>query len=160
MQVLIRQIAEKDNESLAKMIRNVFIEHNAPTKGTVYSDPTTDNLFELFKQPKSVLWVAELNKKVVGCCGIFPTVGLEKDCVELVKFYIGAESRGKGIGKLLMEKCIETAKDFNYTQMYIESLPAFDKAISIYEKSGFKKIKKPLGNSGHSSCNIWMLKDL
>ncbi|MBL7917824.1 MAG: GNAT family N-acetyltransferase, partial [Bacteroidia bacterium] len=42
MQVLIRQIKEEDNESLAKMIRYVFIEHNAPTKGTVYSDPTTD----------------------------------------------------------------------------------------------------------------------
>ncbi|MBL7918194.1 MAG: GNAT family N-acetyltransferase, partial [Bacteroidia bacterium] len=130
------------------------------TKGTVYSDPTTDNLFELFKQPKSVLWVAEVNNNVMGCCGIYPTEGLKKDCVELVKFYIGAESRGKGIGKLLMEKCIETAKDFNYTQMYIESLPEFNKAISIYEKSGFKKIKKPLGNSGHSGCNIWMLKDL
>lgn len=160
MQVLIRKIEEKDNESLAKMIREVFIEHKAPTEGTVFSDPTTDNLFELFKHPKSVLWVAEVNNQAMGCCGIYPTDGLEKNCVELVKYYISSEVRGKGIGKLLMEKCIEAAKENNFTQMYIESLPAFDKAISIYEKSGFKKLKKPLGNSGHSGCIIWMLKNL
>jgi putative acetyltransferase len=160
LQIIIRQIEEKDNALLAKIIRDVFIEHHAPTKGTVYSDTTTDNLFELFKQAKSVLWVAELNNRLVGCCGIFPTEGLEKNCVELVKFYIAAEARSKGIGKLLMEKCIESAKEFNFRKMYIESLPAFDKAISIYEKSGFNKLKKPLGNSGHSGCNIWMLKDL
>lgn len=160
MNITIRQIEEKDNLSLAKMIRNVFEEHDAPQKGTVYSDPTTDNLFELFQAPKSILWVAEINSKIIGCCGIYPTKGLNETCAELVKFYLSKDARGKGIGKELMQKCSLSAKQFDYTQLYLESLPQFSKAVSMYEKQGFIRLKQPLGHSGHISCDIWMIKDL
>ena len=142
------------------MIRQVFDEHQAPQKGTVYSDPTTDNLFELFQAEKSLLWVAEIDSKIVGCCGIFPTTGLPEKCAELVKFYLSAKARGKGIGKSLMEKSIESARELGYTELYLESLPEFSNAVSIYEKQGFLKLDQPLGESGHTTCNIWMLKKL
>lgn len=160
MKTIIRQILEKDNLSLAQMIRAVFEEHNAPREGTVFSDPTTDNLYRLFQTAKSVLWVAEVNGEIVGCCGVYPSNGLDENCVELVKFYLAKEARGKGIGKELMQKSIESAVESGYTQLYLESLPHFSKAVSIYEKQGFKKLTGPLGKSIHTSCNIWMLKDL
>ena len=156
----IRKVNKNDNFFIAKMIRKVFVEHNAPQKGTVYSDPTTDNLFELFQVKKSLLWVAEVDGEIVGCCGIYPTIGLPENCVELVKFYISAKSRGKGIGKILMGKSIESARDLGYSELYLESLPKFSNAISIYEKQGFLKLDQPLGKSGHITCNIWMLKKL
>lgn len=156
----IRKVIKDDNLLLAKMIRQVFHEYNAPHNGTVYSDPTTDNLFELFQVEKSLLWVAETDNEIVGCCGIYPTIGLPENCTELVKFYLSAGSRGKGIGKILIEKSIESAKGFGYSEIYLESLPEFSKAVSIYEKQGFIKLDRPLGKSGHSSCNIWMLKKL
>jgi putative acetyltransferase len=156
----IRKIKLSDNPFLSKIIRNVFDEHKAPRKGTVYSDPTTDNLFDLFKKEKSVLWVAENDKKIVGCCGIYPTSGLPKNCAELVKYYLFKESRGKGIGRMLMEKSIQSAKIFKYTELYLESLPEFSNAVSIYEKQGFIKLAKPLGESGHTTANIWMIKKL
>ena len=160
MKLFIRKIEEKDNLSLAQMIRAVFEEDHAPREGTVYSDPTTDNLFELFKTSKSILWVAELNNQIKGCCGIYPSEGLDKNCAELVKFYLAQDARGQGVGKELMQRSIESAKDFGYKQLYLESLPHFAKAVSIYEKQGFVKLDQPLGKSIHTSCNIWMLKEL
>lgn len=151
-----RIIENRDNKLLAQIIRKVFIEHNAPQHGTVYSDPTTDNLFELFKTPKSILWIAEFEQKPVGCCGIFPTKGLPSACVELVKFYLAKEHRGKGVGKELILKSIQSAKDFGYSNLYLESLDHFATAIGIYNKLGFKKINKPLCDSVHSTCDIWM----
>ncbi len=156
----IRQVKEPDNLSLAKMIRKVFEEHDAPKKGTVYSDPTTDALFESFQTEKSILFVAEKNEKILGCCGIYPTKGLPEQCVELVKFYLPAASRGKGIGKILMERSIAAAREFGYSELYIESLPQFSKAVKMYQKQGFMTLKNPLGASGHTSCTIWMLKNL
>jgi len=156
----IRQVKESDNPYLSKMIRKVFEEHNAPKDGTVYSDPTTDYLYESFQIERSVLWVAENNNKILGCCGVYPTNGLPKQCAELVKFYLPKESRGKGIGKILMEKSIDWAEKFGYSELYIESLPQFSKAVNMYEKQGFIQLKNPLGASGHTSCNIWMLKSL
>lgn len=158
MKTNIRSIQQADNATLASIIRAVFIEHNAPKKGTVYSDPTTDDLFQLSQTPKSVFWVAEIDDEIVGCCGIYPTDGLDENCTELVKFYIHQSARGKGVGRKLMEKCVEAAKGFGYTKMYIESLPHFAKAVDIYKKQGFEILKNPLGNSGHPGCNIWMVK--
>ncbi|MGC4022195.1 MAG: GNAT family N-acetyltransferase [Cyclobacteriaceae bacterium] len=160
MGLKIRKIEAGDNLALANMIKSVFEEHDAPRQGTVYSDPTTNNLFELFQKPKSIHWVADLDGEILGCCGIYPTEGLPNGCAELVKFYLPKKARGKGIGKELMEMSIKSAKEFGYKQLYIESLPQFAKAVGIYEKLGFAKLNNPLGNSGHGSCNIWMLKDL
>jgi putative acetyltransferase len=156
----IRQVKESDNLHLSKMIREVFEEHDAPKNGTVYSDPTTDHLYESFQIEKAVLWVAENKNKILGCCGIYPTTGLPEQCVELVKFYLPKESRGKGIGKILMEKSIDWAEKFGYSELYIESLPQFSKAVNMYQKQGFIQLDNPLGTSGHTSCNIWMLKKL
>jgi putative acetyltransferase len=158
--LVIRKVEESDNNPLAKLIRDVFEEYDAPRKGTVYSDPTTDDLYALFKEPGSVLWVAILDNKILGCCAIYATEGLPKGCAELAKFYLKKEARGKGIGKQLMQKCFRSAIEMGYKQLYIESLPKFSQAVSMYEKYGFTKLDKPLGNSGHTSCNIWMIKNL
>lgn len=160
MAFIIKKIVPDDNPLLAKIIREIFEEFDAPREGTVYSDPTTDNLFELFSEENSVLWVAESDRDPIGCCGIYPTAGLPKGYAELVKFYINARFRGKGIGKLLLDKCIASASEFGFTHLYIESLPVFSKAIDMYIKADFEFLDKPLGNSGHNSCNVWMLKTL
>lgn len=158
--MVIRKIEKRDNTKIAEIIRSCFRDFNAPTSGTVFEDPTTDNLSELFQKEKSVLYVAEEDGDVVGCCGIFPTDSLPDDTAELVKSYLSAEARGKGVGKSLMEISIEAARQMGYKRIYIESLPEFSKAVSIYEKQGFQYLEKPLGNSGHSGCNLWMIKDL
>jgi putative acetyltransferase len=97
---------------------------------------------------------------IIGGCGVYPTSGLPEGCAELVKFYLTSSFRGKGIGWKLMEKTFESAKEFGYKKLYLESLPELGKAISLYERAGFKKISTHLGNSGHFGCDIWMLKDL
>ena len=158
--VIIREVVEADNSLLSKLIREVFHEFNAPEKGTVYSDPTTDNLYALFHKPGAVLWVAEINGEVLGCCGVYPTEGLEKDCAELAKFYLSGKIRGKGIGKQLMLQCFQSAKEMQYKKLYLESMPQFSMAVSMYEKYGFTQLDGPLGNSGHTTCSIWMTKEL
>lgn len=155
----IREIRKEDNAAVANMIRAVFDEFNAEKKGTVYSDPTTDQLFELFKQEKSRFYVALLEDEIVGCCGVFPSPGLPEGCAELVKLYLAKEARGKGIGRDLMERSTEAAKELGYKQLYLESLSVFKKAVQIYLKQGFKQIDQAL-STVHPGCNLWFLKDL
>lgn len=156
----IRKIQKEDNPILSKIIKDVFIEFDCAKSGTVFTDPTTDHLFEVFQEKDAVCFVAEDEHQIFGCCGIFPTKGLPENCTELVKFYLSNESRGKGIGKALMQKCEDTAKELGYKQIYIESLPEFGKAVGMYEKGGYKLLDHRLGDSGHFGCDIWMVKDL
>ncbi len=160
MKSIIRPIKKSDNPKLAQIIRDAFDEHNAPTQGTVYSDPTTDQLFELFQHQKSACFVAEHHGKVVGCCGIFPTEGLDEDCCELVKYYISADARGIGLGQKLLYQCEASALDLGYKCIYVESFPEFGKAVRIYENAGYRAIPKALGQSGHYACSIFMIKDI
>jgi len=156
----LRLVQPSDNPFLAHLIRAVFHEYNAPKEGTVYADSTTDHLYELFLTEQSQLCVAEFNDVIVGCCGIYPTPGLPDYCVELVKLYLSQSARGQGIGKALLEKSIEGARKLGYTQVYLESLPIFSTAVHLYKNTGFQTLEQPLGASGHTSCNVWMLKDL
>lgn len=157
----LRAVRKEDNPFLAKIIRSAFIEFDAPLTGTVYEDPTTDDLFDLFEPiDRSALFVAELNNNIVGCCGIYPTEGLDTDYAELVKFYLDARARNLGIGKALFEKSIQAARAMKYKNLYIESQPSFAKAVKMYENYNFQYLDQPLGNSGHNNCDVWMLKKL
>lgn len=160
MSVQIRSLEQRDNPVIAELIRTVFREFKIDKPGTVYTDPTTDDLFSLFRTPRSAYWIAEEHGIILGGCGIFPTPGLPRGCAELVKFYVAADQRGKGTGNALMQKSIESAKEFGYRQLYLESFPELSKAVSMYERNGFTALSHPLGNSGHFACTLWMAKDL
>ena len=156
----IRPIESGDNEALAKVIRTALAEFGANKPGTVYFDPTTDALYELFRTPGSFYYVATHDVKVIGGCGIFPTENLPNGTCELVKLYVTKEARGTGLGKQLMEQSMSWAKENGYTQVYLESMPELNQAVSLYEKLGFERQCSALGNSGHFGCDIWMVKDL
>jgi putative acetyltransferase len=158
--LIIRKIEFEDNEALAKIVRNALAEFGANKPGTVYFDDTTDHLYEMFQEPGSMYWVAEQNGEVIGGGGIYPTDGLPEQTCELVKMYLKPEVRGKGLGKELIEKCLEFAKGFGYLQVYIETMPELKKAVTVYEKFGFEYLDGPIGNSGHYGCDVWMLKRL
>ena len=156
----IRPIEHRDNAKVASVIRAAFEEFGAPKQHTVYSDASTDSLYEFFQHEKSALWVAEENGEVVGSCGVYPTEGLPDGWGEIVKFYLAKSSRGKGIGKSLMLKSIESAHNLGYKTLYIESFPEFKKAVGMYESLGFRSIDHQMGNSGHTATSIWMIRDV
>lgn len=159
-QIRIKDIQLTDNPQLAVIVRDTLTEFGANVPGTVYFDVTTDALFELFQTPKSAYYVAEMNGKIVGGAGIYPTEYLPQNTCELVKMYLLPEARGLGLGRMLMERCLETAKAQGFKQVYLETLPELKQALSVYEKFGFEYLSAPLGNSKHFGCGLWMLKRL
>ena len=74
--VQIRDLRKEDNPGLAKIVRDTLAEFGANHPNTVYYDPTTDTLFEVFQTPRSKYFLAEINGEMVGGGGIYPTDGL------------------------------------------------------------------------------------
>ena len=114
----------------------------------------------MFLEQGSVYWVALADSKVIGGCGIFPTKGLPDGFAELVKLYVSADFRGQGVGNDLMAIASESAKELGYSKLYLETLPELRRAVSLYERAGYELLEKPLGESGHFACDIWMVKEL
>lgn len=160
MEIVFRPIEEKDNPAMAALIRGILEEFGLARPGTVYTDPTTDALYQLFQAEGSAYLVAESGGVLVGGCGIYPTPGLPDGCGELVKFYVASACRGQGIGRDLLQANLAVARALGYQQLYLESFPELSKAVSMYEKAGFRELPHALGQSGHTACTLWMLKDL
>ncbi|EDP96167.1 GNAT family N-acetyltransferase [Kordia algicida OT-1] len=156
----IRKIQPHDNAAIAACIRLAIPEFGMPKVGTAYEDAETDAMFEAYQGEREVYYVIEEDGEVVGGAGIKGLRDNTTNVCELQKMYFLKKTRGKGYGKLLFEKCLQTAKEFGYAQCYLESSPKFKAAIHIYELFGFKHLDKPLGKTGHYSCDVWMLKEL
>ncbi len=156
----IREIEAKDNQKIAAAIREVLIEFGVPKVGTAYADKILDTLYEAYQKEHAVYYVLTNGKEIVGGAGIAHLDNFEGNVCELQKMYFKSEARGKGLGKKMMDLCLSRAKEFGYEQCYLETLPYMEDARKLYRKVGFKDLDAPMGDTGHYSCNLWMLKIL
>ncbi len=157
---IIREIKPSDNLALAKAIRDVLIEFKVAKTGTSFSDSSLDDMFEEYNINNAIFYVIENNGIVYGGAGIKKLNNYENTVCELQKMYFLPESRGIGLGRKMMSLCLKKAKEFDFKKCYLETLPNMENARKLYAKYGFVSIKKSLGDTGHSNCNIWMIKNL
>jgi len=157
---IIREIALKDNLELANVIRSVIVEMGAPKIGTAYEDKATDQMFETYQKEKATYFVVEHNNKIAGGAGIAQLDNFEGNTCELQKMYFLPVVRGRGLGAKLIAACLEKAKEFGFDSCYLETLPYMEAAVKLYKKYGFENLDKPMGNTCHYSCNVWMIKKI
>ncbi len=160
MNTIIRKIEQKDNAEVAALIRNVLIEHNVPKVGTAYADASLDCMYETYSAPDSAYFVVESSGRLIGGAGIAPLENGPLDTCELQKMYFLPEARGTGFGAAMMEKCLNSARKSGFSQCYLETMPYMEAAQKLYRKSGFEYLDAPMGDTGHSSCPVWMLAPL
>lgn len=156
----IREISPEDNEQVAKVIRKVLEDMGVPKVGTAYADKALDDMYAEYDVPKATYFVVEQDGKIIGCAGIAPLQNYAGNVCELQKMYFLEEARGKGIGSEMMQVCLQRAKEFGFDECYLETMPYMAAAQKLYIKNGFEYIDAPLGNTGHYSCPVWMLKKL
>ncbi len=157
----VRLIEQQDNAGIAAVIREVSAEHGLTAdKGFAVADPILDTLFEVYNKPRSAYWVVEMDGEIVGGGGVSQLAGGDNETAELQKMYLSSVLRGKGLAKKIVQMSLEFAKQQGYTRCYLETTKDVQAAIKLYEKLGFEFIDAPLGNTGHSDCEIRMLKAL
>ncbi|MFZ2429855.1 MAG: GNAT family N-acetyltransferase [Lutibacter sp.] len=156
----IREIQLNDNPKIAQVIRKILVEFGVPKVGTAYADKILDTLYEAYDTEKAIYYVIEKEGEIFGGAGIKQLDNYEGNVCELQKMYFLPEARGIGLGSKMMETCLKKAKEFGFEQCYLETLPYMEGARKLYRKVGFKDLEAPMGDTGHYSCNLWMLKDL
>ncbi len=157
----IRKIAPRDNEEVAQIVRQVFEELGVPKTGTAYEDKELNMMYEAFStMPNADYFVIEDKGRLIGCAGIAPLANFEGNVCELQKMYFLPEARGRGLGKKLIEICLEQAKVYGFESCYLETMPYMKTAQALYQKNGFEYIDAPMGCTGHSACPVYMLKKL
>ncbi|CZF83907.1 Acetyltransferase (GNAT) family protein [Grimontia celer] len=156
----LRLLEPADNAAIATVIRKVSEEYGLTAdKGYSVADPTLDVLSESYKAENAAYWVVEQNGKILGGGGIAPLPG-EVGVCELQKMYFRPELRGRGFARRLAAMAMKFARNQGYHSCYLETTACLKEAIHLYKSLGFKRVDAPLGNTGHTDCEVAMLKKL
>ncbi len=156
----LRLIEKKDNAVVADIIRLVMKEFKAVGCGFSINDAEVDDMYTAYAPERSAFFVVELDGRVLGCGGFAPLTGGAADTCELRKMYFKAELRGLGAGTQLLNLCLEEAAKSGYRKCYLETMGGMEQARRLYGRHGFKNLEHPMGNTGHSSCETWMAREL
>jgi len=158
--IRIRLIETDDNTVVAEIIRQVMTEFQAIGCGYSINDPEINDMHTAYAMKDSAFYVVTLHDRVLGCGGFGPLTGGDSETCELRKMYFKAELRGMGVGAKLLMLCLEEAKRAGFKRCYLETIDNMEQARRLYGKHGFKYMDGPMGNTGHTSCGTWMVRDL
>ncbi len=78
--------------------------------------------------------IVEVNGEIVGCCALHVSWG---DLAEIKSLAVAEEFHGQGWGKMLIEKCIEEARELGVPQVF-----ALTYRPTFFERMGFSRIDK------------------
>jgi putative acetyltransferase len=156
----IRPIESRDNAAVASIIRTVMPEFGADGPGFAIHDTEVDDMHAAYSRPRCAYFVVERDGKVIGGGGVAPLDGGDADVCELRKMYFLSEARGIGAGADMMQLCLSAARGFAFKRCYLETLTGMNAAQVLYRKNGFEPIAKPMGGTGHFSCDQFYIRDL
>ena len=109
-----------------------------------------DNPLVYIKKGSSI-FLAHFNDKVVGTISLIP---IDKDNYEILKLGVVDGYKGLGIGRKLMQICIDICKEKKIQSIVLESSSKLESALKLYEKLGFKHIE--VANAHFLSADVKM----
>ena len=84
------------------------------------------------------IWLARCDGEIIGSSALIK----EHDGIfELAKMSVGEPWRGKGISKLLIEVCLQKAKELRASKVELFSNHQLSAALKLYERYGFKYVE-------------------
>lgn len=153
-----KKLSAEYDKLLAKLIRYNLKAHHLDIPGTVYFDKGLDNLSAYYKEKGRAYYLLLDNGYLAGGIGLAEFNDFENTC-ELQKLYLDDKYKGNGLGYKLISLIEEKAKGLGYKHIYLETHTNLKAAIHIYEKCGYKEIKRPMFVV-HGTMNKFYFKDL
>ena len=99
---------------------------------------------EVLNQPREIvinrggfIFLLKDNDAIIGSAGIYKVNDEE---FELIKMYVAPEYRGKKYGEILLQHCLDKAKEIHASKIILYSNSRLQTAIRMYERFGFKHV--------------------
>ena len=105
---------------------------------------------------REAAWVAELDGRRVGSVYC---VRRSDEVAQLRLLFVDSDARGHGVGRLLVERCIDFARERGYERMMLSTVSPLNSARRIYEAAGFRQTKEepdPAFPEGTLAQEMWL----
>jgi ribosomal protein S18 acetylase RimI-like enzyme len=148
MNIIIREYRESDEKEFRQSIIDLQNYECAfdpeMLSGEEIVDAWFNYVFEESKKKEGQIYVAEDKGKAVGFISLRIELKGEEILLPNIKsvyvtdFIVSPDFRGKGVGKLLMAKADESAKEKNISYIKLNVFSANSNANEVYHRLGFK----------------------
>jgi len=110
-----------------------------------------DNPQSYVIDPGGFIFIALLKGEPIGTCALLKA-GTGR--YELAKMAVTEQAKGRGIGFLLGQACIDKARELNASSVFLESNTKLGPALNLYQKLGFQHVTG--ASSPYQRCNVQM----
>jgi ribosomal protein S18 acetylase RimI-like enzyme len=122
---------------------------------------TRERLVEEVGAAGNIFLLAFDGDEVVGYARIRETpnpVADNSKAIEIARIYAVQKSIGKGVGRALMQRCIETGREKNVPVIWLGVWEKNEKAIAFYTKWGFERFGEHIFMLGNDAQTDWLMK--
>jgi diamine N-acetyltransferase len=168
MDITIRYANASDALMIAAFSRRSFYETFAPENTKANMDKfmneqfTTEKLVAEVGAPDNIFLLATSGREIVGYARLRlnnkPPELNDAETLEIARIYASTESIGKGIGKALMQNCLELAAKLNKDTVWLGVWENNRRAIDFYKKWGFEKFSTHIFMLGDDAQTDWLMK--
>lgn len=104
------------------------------------------------------IFVAERDGQTVGCVAL---IAMADGGFEVAKMTVSEEARGTGLGRLLMQVCIDEASAAGARRLYLETNSSLGPALGLYRAMGFTDLDPAMRPAtDYARCDVWMERPL
>ncbi len=136
-QILIKTAQTKEDFLLAKKLILEYVAWLGIDLSFQNFGAEMEALPEMYNEQNGGLFLAFKNEKAVGVAGLRRFSPTES---EVKRMFVKEEARGFGIGKLLLQECVETARKADYHKIKLDTADFMQRAIKLYIDTGFVEI--------------------
>ncbi len=102
---------------------------------------TKKQVAKLLMSKNYITYIAVDNGKVVGFIGLLKKLDGKRMILDMI--YVSLEYRGKGLGRKLFQKGIDTAREYGASELYISACSS-EETIAFYKAMGAGLTAEPI----------------
>ena len=136
----VRAATAADAEAICR-IYNQGIEDRVATLETELRTPQERAAWLAAKGPRHPVIVAEDDGHIIGWGSLNPFNPREayRHVVDF-SIYVERAYRGRGVGKIVLARLIELAREHGYHKMVLSAFPSNSGGMALYERMGFRTV--------------------
>ena len=144
VELLVRNAVASDARALRETMQRTHAQTDYllsyPDEQSADDEQEARSLVETECSDNEVELVTVVDGKIVGSAGV-SAVRSRRKLAHRARFGISVlrDYWGLGIGRVLMESCIDCARRAGYTQLELEVVADNERAVSLYRRAGFEE---------------------
>lgn len=136
--------------------RNIFMEYATSLSVDLGFQDFSKELVDLpgeYTEPRGALLLAWVDGALAGCCALRPFDTSDyANAAEMKRLYVRPAYRGLGLGRLLTEGILDSARAAGYHCVLLDTLDDMEAARALYEDLGFVEIP-PYYHNPHAGAH-------